>query len=69
MAIMLIRLLWVKLLAEAKKLLAVTKQSLYEGIQVILKLGNRVGDVGFAIQNYAEDHGYGVVRELGWPWT
>ena len=49
--------------AETKKLLDVTKQSLYEGIRE-LKAGNRVGDVGFAIQHYAEKHGYGVVREL-----
>ena len=48
---------------ETKKLLDVTKQSLYEGIRE-LKVGNRVGDVGFAIQNYCEKHGYGVVREL-----
>ncbi|WP_375239041.1 type I methionyl aminopeptidase [Aurantibacter sp.] len=49
--------------SETKKLLDVTKQSLYEGIRE-LKIGNRVGDVGFAIQKYCEDHGYGVVREL-----
>ncbi|MDG1501514.1 MAG: type I methionyl aminopeptidase, partial [Ulvibacter sp.] len=48
---------------ETKKLLQVTKESLYIGIQE-LKAGNRVGDVGFAIQNYCESHGYGVVREL-----
>ncbi len=48
---------------EVKKLLDVTKQSLYEGIKQ-LKVGNRVGDVGYAIQKYTEDHGYGVVREL-----
>mgnify|MGYP000560195644 FL=1 len=48
---------------ETKKLLDVTKQSLYEGIRE-LKAGNRVGDVGFAIQKHAEAHGYGVVREL-----
>ena len=48
---------------ETKNLLDVTKQSLYEGIRE-LKAGNRVGDVGFAIQHYAEKHGYGVVREL-----
>ena len=48
---------------ETKKLLQVTKESLYVGIQE-LKAGNRVGDVGFAIQNYCESHGYGVVREL-----
>lgn len=48
---------------EIKKLLEVTKQSLYEGIAEF-KAGNRVGDVAYAIQKYTEDQGYGVVREL-----
>ena len=48
---------------ETKKLLKITKESLYLGIAEF-KLGNRVGDVGFAIQQHAENHGYGVVREL-----
>ncbi len=48
---------------EVKKLLEVTKESLYLGIAQF-KSGNRVGDVGYAIQNYTESHGYGVVREL-----
>ena len=48
---------------ETKKLLEVTKESLYKGIAE-LKIGNRVGDVGYAIQAYTEAHGYGVVREL-----
>ena len=48
---------------ETQKLLDVTKASLYVGIKEF-KLGNRVGDVGYAIQKYCEDHGYGVVREL-----
>ena len=48
---------------EVKKLLDVTKASLYKGIEQF-KIGNRVGDVGYAIQKYTEDHGYGVVREL-----
>jgi methionyl aminopeptidase len=46
-----------------KKLLTVTKESLYVGIRAF-KAGNRVGDVGFAIQNHVEQYGYGVVREL-----
>lgn len=46
-----------------KKLLDITKQSLYVGIREF-KIGNRVGDVGYAIQKFTEDHGYGVVREL-----
>ena len=48
---------------EVQKLLEVTKESLYVGIREF-KAGNRVGDVGYAIQNYTEAHGYGVVREL-----
>lgn len=48
---------------EVKKLLEVTKKSLYVGIREF-KVGNRVGDVGYAIQKFTEDHGYGVVREL-----
>ena len=49
--------------AETKKLLDVSKASLYEGIRAF-KHNNRVGDVGYAIQNYCEKHGYGIVREL-----
>ena len=45
------------------KLLQVTKESLYVGIAQF-KANNRVGDVGYAIQNYTEAAGYGVVREL-----
>jgi methionyl aminopeptidase len=48
---------------EVKKLLKVTKESLYAGIREF-KAGNRVEDVGNAIQRYTESHGYGVVREL-----
>lgn len=48
---------------ETEKLLRITKESLYKGIAEF-KLGNRVGDVGYAIQRYTEDAGYGVVREL-----
>jgi methionyl aminopeptidase len=48
---------------EIKKLLDITKESLYVGISEF-KLGNRVGDVGYAIQKFTENKGYGVVREL-----
>ena len=48
---------------ETKKLLEVTKESLYIGIREF-RIGNRVGDVGFAIQQHAEKNGFGVVREL-----
>lgn len=48
---------------ETQKLLDITKESLYVGIRE-LKVGKRVGDVGYAIQKFTEDNGYGVVREL-----
>ena len=48
---------------ENKKLLKITKDSLYKGINEF-KAGNRVGDVGYAIQNYCEKRGYGFIREL-----
>ena len=47
---------------EAKKLLEVTKESLSLGIAQA-KPGNRIGDIGHAIQEYTESFGYGVVRE------
>lgn len=48
---------------ETEKLLRITKESLYVGIREF-KVNNRVGDVGYAIQNHCEKQGYGVVREL-----
>lgn len=49
---------------EVKQLMQVTKQSLYKGIEKAI-IGNRVGDIAFAIQEYTEkQHGYGVVRDL-----
>jgi methionyl aminopeptidase len=47
----------------AIELVKVTKESLYKGIEKAI-VNNRVGDIGFAIQEYTERHGYGVVREL-----
>ena len=46
-----------------KKLIEVTKQSMYLGIEQA-RPGNHVGDVGYAVQTYVESHGFGVVREL-----
>ena len=48
---------------EKKDLIDVTTQSLYLGIEKAVD-GNRLGDIGHAIQNYVEKLGYGVVREL-----
>lgn len=49
--------------AETRKLLDVTKESLYRGIAAAVA-GGRVGDIGHAVQSYAESFGFGVVREL-----
>lgn len=48
---------------ETKRLLEVTKECLNLGIAET-KTGNRIGDIGFAIQQHAEKNGYGVVRDL-----
>lgn len=48
---------------EKQQLLDVTLECLYLGIKATTS-GNRIGDIGYAIQSYAESHGYGVVREL-----
>lgn len=48
---------------EARKLMEVTEQSLFLGIEQC-RAGNRVGDISHAIQTYAESFDYGVVREF-----
>jgi methionyl aminopeptidase len=48
---------------ELRKLLEVTEASLYKGIQQVL-IGNAVGDVGAAVQEYVEANGFSVVREF-----
>lgn len=48
---------------STKKLLEVTKRSLYIGISSC-HIGKNIGDIGNNIQNYVEEKGYGVVREL-----
>lgn len=52
-----------KISPEKERLIKVTEQSFFEGIKN-LKVGHRLGEVGHAIQEYAEKHGYSVVREL-----
>ena len=49
--------------AEAERLMRVTQESLMLGIAQMQK-GNRLSDIGHAVQAYAEGHGYGVVRAL-----
>ncbi|MBL7575599.1 methionyl aminopeptidase [Peptoniphilus asaccharolyticus DSM 20463] len=48
---------------EAQKLLDVTRECMYKGIEKAV-IGNRLGDIGHAIQTYAEENGYSVVREF-----
>ena len=47
---------------EAKELMRVTRESFFVGIKYA-KAGNRLGDIGAAIQEYVERHGYSIVRE------
>ena len=48
---------------EVQKLLDVTKECLRLAVEQAV-VGKRIGDIGFVCQSYAEQHGYGVVREL-----
>jgi methionyl aminopeptidase len=48
---------------SVRQLLDVTRESLYKGIEKAV-VGSRIGDIGYAIQEYTEKHGYGVVKEL-----
>ena len=48
---------------EAQKLLEVTRESLDRAIDK-MRAGNRLGDVGHAVQSWVEQHGYSVVREF-----
>ena len=48
---------------EVKRLLKVTKQSLYKAIDIAVA-GRKVGDIGNVVQTFCEAEGYGIVREL-----
>lgn len=48
---------------EAQALMDATRESLYEGIRAA-KAGNRIGDIGSAVQRYVEVRGYSVVRQF-----
>lgn len=49
--------------AEIRRLLRTTKESLYRGIAAAIP-GNRIGDIGAAVQEHCESQGFGVVREF-----
>ena len=48
---------------EARRLCDTTREALYEGIKMAVA-GNRIGDIGSAIQRYCEERGFSVVREF-----
>ena len=48
---------------EVQKLLNITKESLYKGIDKAVH-GNRLGDIGNAVQTYCEANGFSVVKEM-----
>ena len=48
---------------DAQQLIDVTEESFFKGIRKAVQ-GNKLGDIGYAIQSYAESFGYGVVRDL-----
>jgi len=49
--------------SEVRRLLATTYESLYKAIDVAVA-GHHVGDIGSTVQDYCEERGYGIVREL-----
>ncbi|MGE3703932.1 MAG: type I methionyl aminopeptidase [Vicinamibacterales bacterium] len=48
---------------EAARLLRVTEESLYRAIEVV-RPGGRISDIGHAVQQHVESHGFSVVREF-----
>ncbi len=48
---------------EAKRLIDTTRESLYKAIEAAV-VGNKLGDIAWAVQGYCEERGYGVVREF-----
>jgi methionyl aminopeptidase len=50
--------------SKVRELVETTEKALFEGIKKI-KAGNRIGDLGYAINNVAKKHGFGNVMELG----
>lgn len=49
--------------AEAEKLLTIAKESMYKGIEQA-QVGNRLGDIGYAIQTHVEAEGFSAVRDF-----
>ena len=51
-----------KISAEAQRLIEVTRESFFRGVEAV-KVGNRLGDIGSAIQNHVESNGFSVVKK------
>lgn len=51
-----------KVSEQAEKLMSVTKEALLRGVAAAVA-GNRLGDIGFAVQSFVEENGFSVVRE------
>ena len=51
-----------KVSAEAQKLIDVTRESFFRGVEAV-KIGNRIGDIGSAIQGHVESNGFSVVKK------
>ncbi len=51
-----------RVLPETQKLIDVTRESFYQGLAQI-KIGNRIGDIGHAVQAHAEKNGFSVIRK------
>jgi len=52
-----------KVSPDADKIMKITYNALYKGIKSAVP-GNRVGDIGYAVQSYVESNGYNVVRDF-----
>ena len=52
-----------KIPEDVAELLRVTEESLYKGIEAAV-VGNRIGDISYAVQSHVTPHGYGIVRQF-----
>lgn len=52
-----------KISDEAQRLLTVTSESLNKALELVVD-GNRIGDLGYAVQTHAESHGYSIVTDF-----
>ena len=48
---------------EAQRLIEATRESLHQGIAAV-QVGNRIGDIGYAVQTLVEKRGFSVVRDF-----